>query len=219
MRLGVFGGTFNPIHYGHLRAAEEIRQKLELERILFVPTGSPPLKSGELASANHRWAMAELAVASNECFEVSDIECSSAEVSYSVNTAARLRELYPEDKLFFIVGIDAFADLHLWHQPEKLIGLMDFVIMSRPGFAFAELVSSPYLDIEEDGLRGMDASELDMRRAGLKGGRTSVLLSVTPLGISATGIRDLLRKRLSIKYLLPEKVESFIMSNGLYNGS
>jgi nicotinate-nucleotide adenylyltransferase len=218
MRLGVFGGTFNPIHYGHLRAAEEIRQKLDLDRILFVPAGTPPLKSSELASSEHRYAMAELAVASNEYFELSDMECRRPGTAYSIETATELKSLHPEDDVFFIVGVDAFLDMHLWFEPERLTGLIDFIIMSRPGYRFTDLGTAPFLVVESQRLRELDEGRLDIFKAALDSGKIAVLISVTPLEISATDIRELVMKRSSIKYLLPEKVESFIMSNGLYSG-
>lgn len=218
MRLGVFGGTLNPIHYGHLRAAEEIRQKLRLDGVIFVPTGTPPLKSEELAPASQRYAMAEAAIASNEYFSLSDIECKRQGVSYSIHTAEELRGAHPDDELFFIVGVDAFLELPKWYEPGRLLGLLDFVIMSRPGHSFSHLLSSPYLSVQESHLRGLDKGSLEPLEAPLEGGRTATLLPVTPLGVSASSIRELVRRRMSIKYLLPEQVESFIMSNGLYSG-
>ena len=218
MRFGVFGGAFNPIHYGHLRAAEDVREHLGLERVIFIPTGTPPLKSEELAPAQDRYAMTELAVSTNTRFDISDIECRWPEMSYSVDTAARLREMHPGDDLFFVTGIDAFMDLPRWREPERLVGLVDFAVISRPGHAFGELESSPFLEADGNMLEDMDRGSLRMYSAGLKGKWTAVLLSVTPLHVSATAIRALIGQKRSIKYLLPESVESFIMSNGLYVG-
>lgn len=218
MRFGVFGGAFNPIHYGHLRAAEDVREHLGLERVIFVPTGTPPLKSEELASAQDRYAMTELAVSTNARFDISDIECRRPEVSYSVDTVARLREMHPGDDLFFVTGIDAFMDLPRWREPERLVGLVDFAVISRPGRSFGELESSPFLEADGNMLEEMDRGGIRMYSAGLKGKRTAVLFSVTPIHVSATAIRTLVGQKRSIKYLLPESVESFIMSNGLYVG-
>jgi nicotinate-nucleotide adenylyltransferase len=218
MRLGVFGGTFNPIHYGHLRAAEEVREKAGLDRILFVPSGNPPLKHSELVRAEHRYSMVALAVSSNDSFEVSDIECKRPEKSYSVETVEQLRAAYPESELFFILGIDAFLDLPNWWQPERLAGLVDFIVIGRPPYVFTDLSASPFIEVDDGVLVSLDRGDMDSYPAVLKGERTALLLMVTPLDISATGIRSLLRGRKSIKYLLPETVESFIMSNGLYTG-
>jgi nicotinate-nucleotide adenylyltransferase len=214
MRIGVLGGTFNPIHYGHLRAAEEVRERLSLDRVLFIPAGVPPLKSADLAEAGLRYSMTELAVSTNGFFEVSDIECASPGASYSVNTVSRLRETYRGSELYFILGVDAFMDIPNWREPERLTGLTDFVVVNRPPYAFTELVTSPYVELEALGEPG----EAGLQRVPLKGGRTALLADITPLDISATGIRALLRQGRSIKYLLPENVESFIILHGLYAG-
>jgi nicotinate-nucleotide adenylyltransferase len=215
MRIGLLGGTFNPVHYGHLRAAEEVRGRLSLDKVLFIPAGVPPLKSFDLADAGLRYEMTELAVSSNVFFEVSDIECKSPGVSYSVDTVSRLKEAYRGAELYFILGVDAFMDLPNWREPERLAGLTDFVVVNRPPHAFTELVSSPYVELEELGGEG---GEEGLRRVPLRGGRTALLLEITPLDISATAIRALIREGGSIKYLLPENVESFIILHGLYAG-
>jgi len=216
MRIGVFGGTFNPVHYGHLRAAEEVRESLGLERILFVPAGVPPLKSSELEAVKHRYSMTELAIASNRFFEISDIECKKSERSYSVDTVQELKALYPDSELFFILGTDAFMDLPNWRQPEKLTALVDFVIIARPSCVFADIANSPYLEVKKDVLLKLDQGIIDSYNATLKSGRTAVLLRITPMAVSATHIRALLQKNKSVKYLLPESVESYIISHGLY---
>jgi nicotinate-nucleotide adenylyltransferase len=218
MRLGVFGGTFNPIHYGHLRAAEDVIEHLGLDRVIFVPTGTPPLKFEELVSSQDRYTMTELAISTNSHFEISDIEFRRPEISYTVDTAERLREMHPGDDLFFIAGIDSFMDLPRWREPERLVGLVDFVIISRPGHAFCELELSPFLEVNVNMLKEMDGGSLRMYNAELKGKRIAALISVTPFHVSATAIRTLVGQKRSIKYLLPETVESFIMSNGLYVG-
>lgn len=214
MRLGVFGGTFNPVHYGHLRAAEEVREKVGIDRVLFVPAGNPPLKSSELVDIKYRYSMVQLAVSHNKFFDVSDIECRGPERSYSVDTVQRLRDMYPEAEHFFILGIDAFMDLPHWREPEKLTSLVDFVIINRPPHTFTDIIASPYIEGDAFGEPVQDG----LYRATLKSGRTALFLDITPLAISATGIRNLVREGKSIKYLLPENVESFIMSNGLYVG-
>lgn len=215
MRIGVFGGTFNPVHYGHLRAAEEVRERLSLGKVLFVPAGNPPLKYSGLAPAGDRLRMAELAVSANEYFEVSDLECRSGEVSYTVDTALQLRGLYPDASLYFILGIDAFLDIPRWHEPERLVGLVDFAIINRPPHEFTEIITSPYVATNEL------AEPLDggFFTVPLRGGRTAVLVDVTPIAISATSVRAAAREGRSIKYLLPENVESFIITHGLYAGN
>lgn len=214
MRIGLLGGTFNPIHFGHLRAAEEVRERLSLDKVLFIPAGIPPLKYSDLAEAELRLSMTELAVSSNEFFEVSDIECRSPETSYSVNTVSRLKETYRGSDLYFILGVDAFMDLPNWREPERLAGLVDFVVVNRPPYAFTDVVTSPYAELEDLGEPG----EAGLYRIPLRGGRTAVLACITALDISATEIRALVREGRSVKYMLPENVESFIILHGLYAG-
>lgn len=216
MRFGVFGGTFNPIHFGHLRAAEEARQRVGLERVLFVPSANPPLKSEELADIEHRYRMTSMAVAENRFFGISDMECRRPERSYTLETARSLREEYAGADIFFILGVDAFMELPMWHEPEELIKLIDFIIIGRPAMRFSDLSDSPFVDVPPAELQRLDSGASETFETKLKGGRSAVLLGTPLLDISSTAIREHIREGRSIKYLLPEKVESFIMTHGLY---
>jgi len=219
MKTGVLGGTFNPVHYGHLRAAEEVRQALGLDSILFLPSGNPPLKNIDLAPARKRLTMTELAAASNEAFEVSDLEVvSEAAKSYTVETLRELRDLRPGEEFLFILGLDAFLDIPNWWMPDELVRSVDFVVIGRPGVSFGQLRGSPYMSVEADVLARLDEGAMGLYETRLAGGSVAFLLAVTPLFISATAIRDALKAGESVKYLLPEEVESFIMSHGLYAG-
>jgi nicotinate-nucleotide adenylyltransferase len=215
MRLGVLGGTFNPIHYGHLRAAEEAGEKLSLDRVLFAPAGNPPLKSSDLADAEKRFAMVKAAVEDNPRFEASDIELGGG-TSYTVETIERLRDRYPGERFFFILGIDAFMELPQWKDPERLVRSTDFVILKRPGHSFTDLSATPFVEIPAPELERLERDALESLAVPLPGGREATLLNITPLGISASMIRTLLRGGRSIKYLLPESVELFIMTDGLF---
>jgi nicotinate-nucleotide adenylyltransferase len=215
MRLGVLGGTFNPIHYGHLRAAEEAGEKLSLDRVLFVPAGNPPLKSSDLADAHERFAMVKAAVEDNPRFEASDIELGGG-MSYTVDTIGRFREIYAGGRLFFILGIDAFLELPQWKDAERLLRSTDFVILKRPDHSFADLSASPFVEISALELERLERGALGSLTVPLPGGREATLLNITPLGISASMIRTLLRGGRSIKYLLPESVEFSIMTDGLF---
>jgi nicotinate-nucleotide adenylyltransferase len=217
LRTGVFGGTFNPIHYGHLRAAEEVREMLSLERVLFIPSGNPPLKTEDIAEAAHRYKMVGLAVEDNPLFDVLDIECSSPGKSYTVKTVETLLGHYADSALFFILGIDAFLDIANWWQPERLVALVNFAIISRPGRKFSDLSSSPYLKVREGVLRQLDQGEAENVRVSLTSGKEAVLTRVTHMDVSSTGIRGRLQGGGSVKYLLPESVRSFIISHKLYN--
>ncbi|MBI1810645.1 MAG: nicotinate-nucleotide adenylyltransferase [Nitrospirae bacterium] len=218
MKLGIFGGTFNPIHYGHLTAAEEVKEKLGLDKIIFVPSGNPPLKDKELADAKHRYKMVKLAISKNHSFAVSDIEYKKKDKSYSVDTIEKLRRIYPGARLYFIAGIDAFIDIPNWWQPERLVSLADFIVISRPSYKFTGLASSPYLKINRSILKKLDDAKLQSYKTKLISGRDITMLHITPVEISATGIRKLIKRGKSIKYLLPEEVESYIITHKIYKG-
>ncbi|MEW5745027.1 MAG: nicotinate-nucleotide adenylyltransferase [Nitrospirota bacterium] len=212
MRLGIFGGTFNPVHFGHLRTAEEVREAAGLDRVVFIPSGSPPLKATDLVDAAHRYEMVALAAGGNARFLVSDIELRQTGKSYTAVTFRRLREHYPDDELFFILGIDAFLDLPHWWQPESLIELTDFIVVLRPGFTFADIATSPYIASRGESVGEGTAPGIRM----LKSGKSVILLEVTQLAVSSTEIRRLLREGKSIRYLVPEAVEAYIHRHGLY---
>ncbi|OGW38945.1 MAG: nicotinate (nicotinamide) nucleotide adenylyltransferase [Nitrospirae bacterium RBG_13_39_12] len=216
MKIGIFGGTFNPIHYGHLRAAEEVRGKLNFDKILFIPSGSPPLKKEEIADAIHRYKMTRLAIFTNRLFELSDIECNPPGKSFTVNTVSKLKKADPEVEFSFILGIDAFLDIINWRQPEKLTALTDFVVISRPDFKFIDLKASPYIKINIRILKELDNAKIETYSIKLNSNRNITFLRLTPIDISSTEIRWLIKQDKSIKYLLPAEVESYIISNKLY---
>lgn len=190
-----------------------MRDACMLDSILFIPSGNPPLKEADLAEAGHRYAMVRRAVESNPYFDVSDMELKRTERSYTVTTLLELREEYPEDELFFILGVDAFLDIPTWWQPGQLIRLIDFIVVARPGFDMAHAARSPLLEGTASPLSLSSSSPLR-----LEGGRTALFLPVTPLDISSTAIRRLVREDRSIRYLVPESVEEYIRSHGLYRG-
>ena len=214
-KIGVMGGTFNPVHFGHLRVAEEVRERFGFEKVLFIPSGNPPLKTGDLADARHRYEMTRLAIQSNPFFALSDVECRRGGKSYTVETMASLRQEHPEYEPYFILGIDSFLDMPHWHQPERLMELTNFVVVSRPGFLFSGLSSR--IPVDGKTLAELDSCELDAHRTVIGRGREVSLTNVTPIGISATTMRALIREGMSIKYLLPETVESYIIANKLYS--
>ncbi len=216
MRIGVFGGTFNPIHYGHLRAAEEARELLSLDKVLFIPSGTPPLKTIGLAAAAHRHEMTRRAAKHTRFFEVLDIESGQEGKSYTVDTLGKLLKTYKGADLWFMLGVDAFLDMPNWRDPERLVSLVNFAVFSRPGTSFADLPASPYISSGDDFSKALDQSGAGLLTVRLKSGRDLVLLKITPIGISSTDIRKRIKKRQSIKYLLPEEIESYIISNKLY---
>jgi nicotinate-nucleotide adenylyltransferase len=210
MRIGVFGGTFNPIHYGHLRVAVDVLEALSLDKIIFVPAGIPPLKAQGLASAADRLSMVTMAVQDNAAFEVSPVEVHRDGISYTVDTLRSIKENNPGSELFFILGIDAFRDMHMWRDVPGMLRMARFVVIGRPGYSFASLNSSEFITCPEEELKALDDGSVLSLEYDVS------FLRVTPMEISATGIRERLGQGVSIRYLLPERVESFIISNALY---
>jgi nicotinate-nucleotide adenylyltransferase len=216
MKIGVFGGTFNPIHFGHLRAAEEAREMLGLEKVLFVPSGNPPLKSIDLADAAQRYEMVRQAVSGNLFFDVLDIECASVEKSYTVHTIERLQEMYPAASLYLMLGVDAFIDLPNWYMPEKLVSIVNFAVLSRPSSRFSDLIASPHMKVDRAKMEELDRCRAGRFTVALPSGREAVLVWTTPFAVASTDIRRRVKEGLSVKYLLPAEVESFIISNRIY---
>jgi len=216
LKFGILGGTFNPIHFGHLRAAEEARELAGLDKVIFIPSGNPPLKTEDIAFARHRYAMVGLAVRENPRFDLLDLECRTRTKSFTVNTLEKLRRLHPDDSLYFMLGIDAFLDIPNWHRPELLMSMTDFIVLSRPGYRFADLSASPYLSVRREIVRTLDSRTMPLYATKLRNGNTVMLLNVCPVTISATDIRTLIAEGKSVKYLLPADVESYIISHKLY---
>ena len=141
MRLGLLGGTFNPIHNGHLAIARQTRDALALDRVLFIPTNDPPHKPNQsLAPAQDRYEMVKLAIGSDPLLAISDVELRRSGKSYSIDTVRQLQQEYgPQTQLYFLIGLDAFLDFTSWHEPATLLTLCSFIIISRPGLSFQAL--------------------------------------------------------------------------------
>jgi nicotinate-nucleotide adenylyltransferase len=198
MKIGLLGGTFDPIHMGHLVIAEEVRLKLALDEVLFIPAGRPWLKSERrVAPGEHRLEMLKLAIGPNPHFKVSTIELERPSPSYSVDTVSALRdELGAEVELYFIVGFDALAELPIWKEPSRLLDLCHIVAVRRPGYAELDW---RYL---EQAIPGISARV--------------VVVDVPQIDISSTLIRERVAGGLSISHLVPEAVEGYILKNRLY---
>lgn len=197
MRLGVLGGTFDPIHFAHLAIAEEARTQLRLEPVVFVPAGQPPHKPGRIITrARHRLAMLELALASNPHFVTSHVDLERPGPCYTVDTLALLREEWgPEVELHLIVGADSLREMHTWYQPKRIIDLARLVVAPRLG--------SP-----------LDLPSLVRSLPGLS--RRVRIIQAPLLEISGTDLRQRVREGRSIKYYLPGEVEAHILRHGLY---
>jgi nicotinate-nucleotide adenylyltransferase len=200
-RIGILGGTFNPIHMGHMIMAEKICQQHHLSKILFIPTYIPPHKHvNDLAEAHHRYQMIKAAISGKSNFEVSDFEIKREGKSYTIDTVQEILDHYGKDcEVFLIMGADSLNELELWKNIKRLSQLCHFVIVNRPGFkteASARLVE----------IIGSD-NILDMER---------LKIEINPVGISSTDIRKRLNDRVEIKGLVPECVDAYIKERGLY---
>jgi nicotinate-nucleotide adenylyltransferase len=215
-KLGILGGTFNPIHYGHLAAAEEVRDRLKLDRVLFIPSYLPPHKHEEdMPPAVQRLEMVRLAIAGNPRFTVSDIEVKRGGKSYTVETVATLRTMHPVTEFYFITGLDSFLDIQTWNQWERLLPLCSFVVLSRPGYRFADLMKIDFMKGATKELAGLDSGEL--MHAMFQPGGFKICLEMIPLyDISSTDIRNRIHESRTVKYHLPEAVETYIIKNKLY---
>jgi len=215
-RLGILGGTFNPIHYGHLSAAEEVRDRLKLDRILFIPSNLPPHKyEEEVPSAVQRLEMVRLATTGNPFFEPSEIEIKRGGRSYTIDTVEALRKVFPGTELFFITGLDSFLEIQTWHQWERLLTLCNFVVISRPGYHFVDLAKISFMESASHELARLDRG--DLRQAMIRSVAFTIHLERIPLfDISSTDIRNRVKAGVSIKYLLPDAIETYIIKNKLY---
>ena len=214
--VGLLGGTFDPIHLGHLRLAEEARESLGLGQLRLIPSGQPPHRDAPTTPAEDRLAMVRLAAEGNPGLMVDDGEVRARQKSYTVLTLERLRaELGPSRPLVLILGADAFEGLPGWHRWESLIDLAHIAVANRPGFAphgrHWPGTLSPALEAACRGRLGKDPALL----AGSPAGRV-VAFDMTPLAISASLIRDLLKAGHSARYLLPEPVLNYIQAHRLY---
>jgi nicotinate-nucleotide adenylyltransferase len=211
--IGVFGGSFDPVHIGHLRLAEEARENLSLESVRWVPTGLPGHRGEALATPVQRLDMLRLALEGDDRCEIDSAELDSDAPTFTVNTLARLRaDLGPVRPLVLIIGSDQFVALHTWRDWERLLGFAHIAVAERPGH-----------QIEAARLAPAVAALWDQRRAGMEDARLksqpSGLIApfpMTALEISSTMIREAIREKRSARHLLPDKVLAYIHSHHLY---
>ncbi len=197
LRLGIYGGSFDPIHIGHLAIAEEARATLGLASVAFVPAARQPLKRQAQTAPDHRLAMVRLACADNPAFYADDLELRRPPPSYSVDTLRAFRERHPPPaELWFIIGADAARDLPRWREVEAIVALACLAIVARPGFE-------------------LDLPALLEALPGLKG--RHALLDGPRLDISSTALRGRIAAGRPVRYQLPEVVRSYILAHGLYH--
>ncbi len=197
-RIGILGGTFDPIHVGHLMTAEAVRDEFSLDKVIFIPAAVPPHKMDQqVTEARHRYLMTVLATTSNPHFDVSSIEMDRPGPSYTIDTIYELKRQYGENTdLFFITGADAIADIPTWDRIEELLGLCQFIAATRPGFL-------PNVDNIKEYFGELGSTRIHR-------------LETPELEISSTNIRERLKRGFSIKYIVPPAVEDYIYKEGLY---
>lgn len=199
MRVGIFGGTFDPVHFGHLIIAEQVADEMRLERVVFVPGGIPPHKevSSVRASGEDRYEMVEAAIRDNDRFEVNRIEVDAGRAMHTVETVPRLKAATPENEWFFITGADEVSNLLGWKEPDRLLEEVVMVAATRPGY---------------------DLSRLDHLEAGLRNFDRIFPVECSRVDISATGIRRRLLQGKSVRYMVPQEVFEIIQRKRLYVG-
>lgn len=198
--IGIFGGTFDPIHYGHLRLAEEMADALDLREVRFIPAGLPPHRAAPRTSAAHRLEMVRRAIAGNPRFVLDEREVHASRTSYTVDTLGELRsELGAQQPLYLLLGADAFLGLPSWHQWQRLLGLAHIAVAQRPGSNLQEALP--------EALR---------REMGIHPAESVSVFDMTPLAISASAVRDALAQQKSARYLLPDSVLDYLQQQKLY---
>ena len=195
-RLAILGGTFDPIHFGHLALGAEICWQLDVARVFFVPAAQQPFKANlEVTAAHHRLAMVRIATAGNSAFDVCDLEIVRGGRSYSFDTVTTLQEDNPQAELIFVVGADVLRDLHRWYRIEQLLALCRFVVVNRPGYQL----------------------DLDPVFAVLPAARDRIMPIVGPaLDISSTDLRARLARGAPVRYQVPDTVLQYVQEHGLY---
>lgn len=215
-RVGILGGTFNPIHLGHLRGAEEAREALHLDTVCFVPVAIPPHKSEELeVPPNHRLEFVRLAVKGNPAFSICDVELRRKGKSYSVETVRHFHRHYPTGEIFFIVGLDAFLEITTWKRYKELFSLCHFVVLNRPGLNRRELTDLTPREFWETFRPGKNADHWVHNPSG----HSTYFLSRPFMDISSSEIRDRIRRGISVRYMMPERVEAYVLEKQFYTGS
>jgi len=212
VKVGILGGTFNPIHVGHLRAAEEIGEDLALEKVYLIPSGIPPHKpQAPIADFSHRLQMVRLASALSPLLEPWNIEGIRGGFSYSIETLKSFHSAFgPSLELFFIIGTDAFLEIRTWKEYRNLFGYASFVVIQRPGHTTERLTA--FLDSLDVGFR-WDSKGKRFRHPS---GTLLFQKDVTLMDISASTIREKVAKGESIRFLVPEVVREYIEKTGVY---
>lgn len=204
-KIGILGGTFDPIHLGHLIVAELVREHLGLDQIIFVPNGNPPHKDQVRTTAQQRLKMVSLAIEGNDCFSVSDFEIEKKEKAYTIDTIKHFRLIYPNQKLFFIIGGDCLAGIRNWYKFAELINICQFAVFPR----MTDKKSLSDISLESE------FKDWQIKNPDLPAEKF-LFVDVPLIQLSSTYLREKIEKGKTIRYLLPEKVEKYINKNNLY---
>ena len=210
-KIGIFGGSFDPVHYGHLRPALEVLEALSLDHMLFVPSGQPPHREAPQAPATTRLAMLRAAVADEPRFRVDERELKRATPSYTFDTLEDLKREYPRDRLVLMLGLDAFLGFTRWHRWKEILDLAHIVVAHRPGSALDEQVSHSEIAMLVQEREVDDTQALLRREAG-----NIMLQPVTQLEISSRQLREMLARGADVRYLVPEAVRRLIQDSHCY---
>lgn len=212
MKLGILGGTFDPIHLGHLRVAEEVGEDLNLKKVYLIPASSPPHKNKKpVTRFRDRLLMAQMAAQASPLLEVMDLEGRRLGLSYSIETLRELHRIFaPAPELHFIIGMDAFLEIETWKEYKRLFDYAHFIVINRPGFPTERFVA--FLASLEVGF----VKQAGENRFAAPSGNLLLLKKATLMDISSTGIREKVAEGKSIRFLVPESVREYIMKKGLY---
>ena len=220
MRIGLFGGTFNPVHLGHLRAAVDVREGFELDKIFLTPAALPPHKApGEVAASADRLHMLSLALGADSGLEVSDVELNRSGPSYTIDTVSHFKQTLPaETRLYLIMGLDAFLEIDTWKSYQELLTQIPLIVINRP--KTGHRMSGVPLKIMDNFITSRLSADYSFSasRSGYLAGRQQPIyvFEVTALDISSTGIRRRIGKGRSINYLVPQQVAEYIGTKGIY---
>ena len=206
VKIGIYGGTFDPIHLGHLISAESAYRICDLEKVVFIPAFDPPHKENRSKTASHRLEMLKLAIEDNDRFEIDEREIHSKEVNYTLNTILSLMDDRPDAQFYYLMGEDSLLQIATWYKWEELLSLVDIAVIKRP--------NSQEIAFEDNNLEQRSfAEQLDFLRT--KGYRIHVI-DEFQVDISSTKLRTYLQEGVNVRYLIPDKVLNYIEKEGLY---
>ena len=211
MRIGILGGTFDPVHIAHLRICEEVAEEIQLDKVYLIPVHIPPHKGEKsITDFSHRLKMLELAVSTSPILDVLDLEGKRGGISYTVPTLEELNRIFGDSHtIYFIMGMDAFLEIDTWYRYKDIFSLAELVVISRPGYEIDDI--SSYIKT-----LGVECSGISDNTIRLASGRSLIYMSTTNLDISSSHIRKMVKRRRSIRFLVTEDVRRYIEERRLY---